>query len=440
MRWAGRLSNTSGQLPAQSANVINMSLGFKVECPGMQATINELTSKGIIVVAAAGNAGNSIPNYPAAFLNVISVSATNLSDTLADYSSFGNSVDVAAPGGDVKRDLNGDSYPDGVLSNLMGIDVGSSVQQTGYDFLDGTSMASPHVAGVIALMKSVYPALGPAQFNSGLASGALTIDLARNSPAIRDDKYGYGRIDAFKAVQWAKQQNDGGDPNTFITTNSPVLDYSTNIQSEDVLIEKAGSGSMKVTGFSDSQPWISVSNVSTDANGFGRYRVTVNRNGHIDGQYSGWVAFDADNGSRLYVSVLMRVGETAVGEIGWGAALLLDEWTLQNVKQWTGKEESAQLAVKLDDSPPGTYYLMVSTDNDNDYEICDEGELCSIYPNSSTPGPIEIVDGNITLGSFIMSYPSDDFSSSSAASQPENGARPTAPRRLVGKYQPETQH
>ena len=95
--------------------------------------------------------------------------------SLAPYSNFGPTIDVAAPGGDMSADLNGDGYLDGVPSTRGDDSSGSIVMD--YSFLQGTSMASPHVAGVIALMKSVDPSLTPTQFDTLLASGALAIDL-----------------------------------------------------------------------------------------------------------------------------------------------------------------------------------------------------------------------------------------------------------------------
>src|SRR5690606_35268541 len=129
---------------------------------------------GVTIVAAAGNDATSQFFYPASYNGVISVSAVGPQNTLAPYSNFGSEVDVTAPGGDVRRDVNGDGYADGVLSTAG--DDSSGTTGFNFNFQNGTSMASPHVAGVIALMKSVNDELTPDQIDTLLAQGDLTDD------------------------------------------------------------------------------------------------------------------------------------------------------------------------------------------------------------------------------------------------------------------------
>ena len=99
---------------------------------------------GVIIIAAAGNNGDSEPNYPASYDGVVSVSAVGLNLTLAPYSSYGQYVDVAAPGGDMSQDDDGDGFFDGILSTL-GKENDNGIEHT-YVFYQGTSMACPHVA------------------------------------------------------------------------------------------------------------------------------------------------------------------------------------------------------------------------------------------------------------------------------------------------------
>jgi serine protease len=428
LRWAGRLDNESGLLPANAADIVNMSLGGASRCPGREEIINQLASSGTIVIAAAGNEGNIIPNYPASLANVVSVSATTIADRLANYSSFGSTVDIAAPGGDKDEDLNNDSFSDGVLSNLMIIEEGSSQAKTGYLFLPGTSMAAPHVAGVAALMKSVYPGLGPSQFRTAMTSGQITVDLAQNGATNKDSSFGYGRIDALKAVQWAVEADRGQETNAFMTSSISALDFSSDVQSIDVLVEKAGSGTLSVSGVGWTEGWTTVSSVSVDSNGFGRYQVAVDRGGLIDGQYAAWIAFDGSDGSRLWVSVLMRVGQSVAGEAGYVYALILDQWTLSNLKEWEGAQRENGFDIQLDDLPPGTYYLLVSTDLDRDRIVCDDGELCELYPGGSLVEPIRIENADVELSTFSMGFPTLQLKSSDqSASALSNSMRPEEP-------------
>ncbi|MCK7470332.1 MAG: S8 family serine peptidase [Desulfomicrobium escambiense] len=110
---------------------------------------------GVVIVAAAGNQGNNTPFYPAAYPGVIGVSAVDIDKQLAPYSNFGPVVGVAAPVGNTGRDVNGDGKPDGILSTVAN-DSGGTLT---YDYViwQGTSLATPHVAGVVALMKAVAP-------------------------------------------------------------------------------------------------------------------------------------------------------------------------------------------------------------------------------------------------------------------------------------------
>jgi serine protease len=405
LRWAGRLANDSGQLPSIAADIINLSLGGPAPCPGQQSIIDQLTDRGIVVIAAAGNDGNSLPHYPAALPNVFSVSSTTVADELAYYSTFGSTVDLSAPGGDTSEDLNNDGYPDGVLSPSLLIEEGSSVRQDSYLFFQGTSMASPHAAGVAALMKSVYPEFGPGDFSTALASGAITDDLAQNGETNKDPQFGYGRIDALKAVQWAVTAEQGQETDVFMTSSTAALDFDSSLMSREILIEKAGTGNLSVTDVGWADDWVSIASVDVDADGFGRYRVAVNRDGLIDGQYTSWIRLTGSDGSELWISVLMRVGESVSGVAGYVYALMLDQWTVQNVKSWDGPQDGIGFDISLTDSPPGEYFLMVSTDLDNDFEVCDDGELCELYPSNSTVDTIKIDDRDVQLGTFRMTFP-----------------------------------
>ena len=149
----------------------------------------------MVIVAAVGNEGSSTPFYPAAFPSVLGVGAVDIDKARAPYSNSGTAVDVVAPGGNTARDVNGDGKPDGVLSTAASDSSGTLVND--YAIWQGTSMATPHVAGVLALMKSVAPNLTPQDIERLLASGALTEDLGTSG---RDDQFGDGLINAYKAV------------------------------------------------------------------------------------------------------------------------------------------------------------------------------------------------------------------------------------------------
>ncbi len=133
------------------AHVINMSLGGGRPTRATQAAIRYAHARGVVVVAAAGNTGRGRVEYPAAHEHVIAVGAVRADGTRAYYSSYGEGLDIAAPGGDLRVDQNGDGMPDGVVQNTM---VRGDPMRHDYLGFQGTSMASPHVAGVAALLRA----------------------------------------------------------------------------------------------------------------------------------------------------------------------------------------------------------------------------------------------------------------------------------------------
>lgn len=169
IRWAAGLPVPGATTNPSPAKVINMSLGAGAPCsasPATQSAINDVVAAGVTVVVAAGNeASNASNSFPASCDNVITVAASDFNgDLVRRYSNFGAVVDIMAPGGDLSADEDNDGNPDGVLSMVDG----------GFAFFNGTSMATPHVAGVAGLLVAQNPTLSPQAIEKLIKDNALT--------------------------------------------------------------------------------------------------------------------------------------------------------------------------------------------------------------------------------------------------------------------------
>ena len=171
------------------ADIINLSMGlFRADrsCPAsMQDAIDAVTAEGVIVVAAAGNKRLPTDYFaPANCRNVVTVAAGDARGYLTPYSNYGDGVDILAPGGDLGRDDNDDKNPDGVLSTKMAENcfdpvTGQDVATCYYAYEQGTSMAAPHVAAALALIKSQRPDMTPTQLVDTLKASLTRVPEAQ---------------------------------------------------------------------------------------------------------------------------------------------------------------------------------------------------------------------------------------------------------------------
>ncbi len=198
VQWAAGIHVDGVPDNPNPAKVINLSLGGKRSCSQAEQDLyDSIKAKGVIVVVAAGNENDDANNHsPASCNNVITVGATGPTNTRAPYSNYGSPIDVMAPGGDTKQTItfNGKTYPAGVLSTLFDQN-GAPV----YGFYQGTSMASPHVAGLVSLMLSKDSNLSFDTIMSRLkASSTALSPTACNRPSGAD--CGPGLVDAARAL------------------------------------------------------------------------------------------------------------------------------------------------------------------------------------------------------------------------------------------------
>lgn len=429
--YAAGLPNDSNTIPVQRADIINLSLGGGGFSQADQNTFTAARQAGVIIVAAAGNESSSQLAYPASYDGVISVSAVDAERKRAPYSNFGAAIDVAAPGGDNQSDLNADGYPDGVLS--LGGDDSSGSISFNYPFLNGTSMASPHMAGVVALMKSVNNALTPNDIDILLAQGALTDDLGS---AGRDDIFGYGLINAQKAVIAALDA--AGNPpadNPFLTVSPAALNFDSGTTSIQITLQNSGGGSLQLTSLTANTPWITTTTINTDADNLGSFLVTVDRSNLSNGLYSGQIMAQSTN-NVVTLSVVMSVGTVGINNaVGYIYVLLVDTNTNDVVEQAEPIVANGAYAYAFSDIAAGAYRILAGTDTDNDTFICDAGEACGAYPTIDQLVQIDLNSDVSNLDfpiGYVVALPSTMSDDGETGGEPQGFSRSNTDKQKSG--------
>ena len=193
LRWAVGFTVSGVPANANPARVLNLSLGGSGACSTTwQNAINDANTAGAVVVVAAGNSNADASGFnPANCNGVITVAATNRSGSRAYYSNYGSKVEISAPGG--AQSIAND--PNGILSTL---NTGTTVPVADtYIYYQGTSMATPHVTGVVSLMFSLNPLLTPSQVLQILQNTARAFPA---SSTCNLSTCGSGMLDAGAAV------------------------------------------------------------------------------------------------------------------------------------------------------------------------------------------------------------------------------------------------
>jgi len=394
VRYAAGLENDAGTTPDEPADIINLSLGGGSFSQTEQDVLTQAREEGVIIIAAAGNSAENAPSYPAAYDGVISVSAVDINASLAPYSNFGATIDVAAPGGDFSTDLNGDGYVDGVLST--GGDDSSGAIQNVYTFFQGTSMAAPHMAAVAALMKAVRPGLSPDDLDGFLQSGAIVRDIGA---AGRDDLYGYGLIDASRAVQAAR---DGSVP-TVLNISPGAVSLGSALSTATLTASQVGTGALSITRVTDNADWLTVSASDTDASGLGTYTVTADRGGLSDGAYNAVITFVSTENT-VAVPVSLRISSTGLApDAGFQYVLLVDSQTEETVDQVSMAGSDGRYSYQFTGISPGRYRIFAGTDSDNDFNIGDAGEAIGAYLSTDQP-TVLTVDADRSGLDFITEF------------------------------------
>jgi len=239
---------------AHGATVINMSVGGFPYSQLIQDAINDAWAAGIVLVAAAGNNHRDELFYPASFANVVSVSATQVNDEFAHWSSYGAKVDVSAPGASVQT------------TNCTVCTFADHDTWGDHTYISGTSFATPNVSGVVALLRAKFPSETPAQIVSRLVGSVDDRGFAG-----WDKRYGAGRVNAYRALgasvaSASRLPGDALEPNDALSTaraiglgvvTRPTLYPAGDADVFSVSVPRAGRLDVRVTGVVDvrAYPW-----------------------------------------------------------------------------------------------------------------------------------------------------------------------------------------
>jgi len=389
VRFAAGLANDSRTTPARKADVMNLSLGGAGACSASGRTLfGEVRQANVIVAIATGNSSSDsrlvAVGTPANCPNVIGIGATNPSKGRSYYSNGGTGLDAVAPGGDTRRSTTGTGLPDGVFSTVA--NANGRTRTSTYGVLQGTSMASPHAAGIFALMRHVAPEITPAQVDDAIANGSIVDDLGTGG---RDNSFGYGQLNARKAVEVARQIAGAPPPNPGQISAQPTsIAIPATSDSTQFELRAVGTASEKVVSVTASTEAISVAaGQGVDAeSGLGSYVITVNRNNltaNAETFSKVIVTLDPQRELEIPVSISSSTVGGASGDLGPIYVLIVnaDDRTGPAVVQVTVPQPSDgeyRYSVEV----PGTQKIIVlaGSDTDNDGAICNRGEACGAYP------------------------------------------------------------
>lgn len=225
--WASGGSVVGIPANPNPAQVINMSLGGGGACDALtQTAINGAVARGTTVVVAAGNSNGNAANYsPSSCANLVNVGANRINGGRASYSNYGASVDISAPGGGGNVDGN----PNGAVWQSLSLSAtGPNDGNMGWGGMAGTSMAAPHVAGVVALVQAALVANNQAPLTPAAMEQLLT-ETARPFPVTipAATPIGSGIVDPVAAITAAldtgTDPGEPGEPSGTLLTNKVTV-------------------------------------------------------------------------------------------------------------------------------------------------------------------------------------------------------------------------
>lgn len=413
LQWAAGIDVAGLPHNNNPAQVINMSLGGKASpSQALQEVIDTVTARGVVIVVAAGNENTAASQFsPCNQQNVICVGATRFNGKRASYSNYDTAVDVMATGGETAEDLNGDGKPDGVLSTLV-----DESNQPIWVYYQGTSMAAPHVAGIVALMKAENPTLTPSQVELFLEETADTSSQCAEG-------CGAGLVNAQAAVLRAKKGLDPSAPPK-LGVGSTQMSFSGS-GTQQLTVRNLGGGNLQVTAKASGANASALSfpkggTLSLTPYGSQSLDVAINTSGLATGNYVAQISLTAGNGNSADVLVKIQVGSTADKDaiVAFLYQDILGEWQVEE-DAIALVPSSGGYAYKLS-LEPNTYYALATIDEDGDGELFEDGERVGFWRDATSIEPIPL-DARQTVSNIsftLIPYQAEETPSTSIVGQP----------------------
>ncbi|RYZ39413.1 MAG: peptidase S8 [Myxococcaceae bacterium] len=403
MNWASGGTVTGVTPIANRARVINMSLGGNgAPSQALQDTVNAAVNRGSIFVVAAGNENTNTANsFPCNLQNVICVGAVRFNGKRASYSNFGAQVDVMAAGGQTSEDRNGDGFPDGVLSTLP-----DSSGRASYDWYQGTSMATPHVAGIVSLMLAQDPTLTAQEVE------AILKDTA-DATSTCSEGCGAGLVDAYAAVLRAKGGGPANaPPKLAISTTQLSL---TGTEAQALSVRNNGGGTLQVSvavsGANGSAVSVSSTSLTVAAYKAASLNVSVNPGSLAPGSYVAQIDLTGASGAgTAQVLVKFRVGATsgkdaviAFAYLDAAGEVQIDDDGIGTVSGSGGYNYTTKLT-------PHEYLVLASIDDTGEGDYFDDGDRVGFWRDTTQVETVEVIKGQKNTGvSFtLVPYQSDE--------------------------------
>lgn len=401
IRWAAGLDNSAGTKASQPAQVINLSIDLPSTHSSILAdAINAANAAGSVVVWSAGNSSKRIQadsNHSLQSPGLFVVSATGLYGKIASYSNYGNVVDLSAPGGDSIASSGGQT-----IRSLVGQINSDGSESYSNGNMQGTSQAAPHVAGVFALMASVWPDFNASDLETLMAEGKLSHDSG--APG-QDEHHGHGRIDAERAVLAALNVSQQAVNNSAgvlrLSANPGELNFGGSFTSLRLNVEANQAQVAKLEVYY--QPdWLSLQAANTDSNGLGDWLVNIDRSNFGNDLYQDVIVLQS-GGSKLYVPVSAH-GEDYLPR-GTGISKMLVQFLNPDSRQIEHYLEASidsmqGFSFSSQGVPSGNYIIRASSDLDNNGLYCESGEFCG-YLNDDAYSSYMVSDSSSLDGSEI---------------------------------------